>query len=79
MKKKLLVPLFLAGMAIPILASGKEIKGVDAAFIGEFGERQAYIEHGTKINIQLAEEGFVLLKNRVYGLRWIDILLDHVY
>lgn len=63
MKKKLLVPLFLAGMAIPILANGKEIKGVDAAFIGEFGERQAYIEHGTKINTQLAEEGFVLLKN----------------
>ena len=35
MKKKLLVPLFLAGMAIPALASSSEIKGVDAAFIGE--------------------------------------------
>ena len=63
MKKKLLVPLFLAGMAIPALASEGEIKGVDAAFIGEYGEKAAYIEHGIKINTELAEEGFVLLKN----------------
>ena len=63
MNKKLLIPLFLAGMAIPVLASGNQTKGVDAAFIGEFGERQAYIEHATKVNAQLAEEGFVLLKN----------------
>ena len=63
MKKKLLVPLFLAGMAIPAMASGSEIKGVDAAFIGEYGEKNAYIEHGIKINTELAEEGFVLLKN----------------
>ena len=63
MNKKLLIPLFLAGMAIPVLASGNQNIGVDAAFIGEFGERQAYIEHGVKINTQLAEEGFVLLKN----------------
>jgi len=63
MKKKLLVPLFLAGMAIPALASSSEIKGVDAAFIGEYGERAAYITHASKINAQLAEEGFTLLKN----------------
>ena len=63
MNKKLLIPLFLAGMAIPVLASGNEIQGVDAAFIGEFGERSAYIEHANKLNTQLAEEGFVLLKN----------------
>ena len=63
MKKKLLVPLFLAGMAIPAMALGSEIKGVDAAFIGEYGEKNAYIEHGIKINTELAEEGFVLLKN----------------
>ena len=63
MKKKLLVPLFLAGMVIPALAVEGEIKGVDAAFIGEYGEKAAYIEHGIKINTELAEEGFVLLKN----------------
>ena len=63
MKKKLLVPLFLAGMAIPAIASGSEIKGVDAAFIGEYGERAAYITHASAINAQLAEEGFTLLKN----------------
>ena len=63
MKKKLLVPLFLAGMAIPAIALRSEIKGVDAAFIGEFGERTAYIAHASKINAQLAEEGFALLKN----------------
>ena len=63
MKKKLLIPLFLAGIAIPTLASKNEIQCVDAAFIGEFGEREAYIEHATKVATQLAEEGFVLLKN----------------
>ena len=63
MNKKLLIPLFLAGMAMPVLASGNEIKGVDAAFIGEFGERNAYIEHANRINTKIAEEGFVLLKN----------------
>ena len=63
MKKKLLVPLFLAGMAIPALASNSEIKGVNAAFIGEYGEEAAYAKHGSEVNTQLAEEGFVLLKN----------------
>ena len=53
MKKKLLVPLFLAGMAIPILASGKEIKGVDAAFIGEFGERQGGQLRGRVLHLLL--------------------------
>ena len=63
MNKKLLIPLFLAGMAIPVLASRNEIQGVNAMFVGEFGVRDAYIEYGSKINTQLAEEGFVLLKN----------------
>ena len=64
MNKKLLIPLFLAGMAIPaISAGGNQVKAANAAFIGEFGERDAYIAHATKINGQMADEGFVLLKN----------------
>ncbi|MCR5309109.1 MAG: glycoside hydrolase family 3 C-terminal domain-containing protein [Bacilli bacterium] len=63
MRKRLLIPLFLAGMAAAALASENQSIGVDAKFIGEFGERNAYIEHANKINNQLAEEGFVLLKN----------------
>ena len=63
MKKRLLFPLFLAGIAIPVLANGKEIKGVDAAFIGEYGEVASYLTHASAVNGQLAEEGFVLLKN----------------
>ena len=63
MNKKLLIPLFLAGLAIPALASENEINGVDAAFIGEFGERNTYIAHANELNTKIAEEGFVLLKN----------------
>ncbi|MCQ2087180.1 MAG: glycoside hydrolase family 3 C-terminal domain-containing protein [Bacilli bacterium] len=63
MKKKLLIPIFLAGMAIPALASSPELKGAGAAFIGEIGERAAYIAHASKVNGQMADEGFVLLKN----------------
>ena len=63
MNKKLLIPLFLAGLAIPALASENEINGVDAAFIGEFGERNTYTAHANELNIKIAEEGFVLLKN----------------
>ncbi|MCQ2797520.1 MAG: glycoside hydrolase family 3 C-terminal domain-containing protein [Bacilli bacterium] len=67
MKKKTLAPLFLTGMVLPLALaagmSGKDAARASAAYIGEYGERAAYIEHATKVNGQMADEGFVLLKN----------------
>ena len=66
--KKLLLPLFIAGMALPMLAPnggmGNSLTmGPKSAFIGEYGDKTKYIEHATKVNGQMADEGFVLLKN----------------
>ena len=61
MKKKLLVPVFLAALAIPAL-SAKPI-GLSANFIGEFLDKNTYLQYGLAVNGQLADEGFVLLKN----------------
>ena len=61
MKKKVLIPLFLAAMAIPCLGNG--FNGVNAEYIGEYSDRSAYIKHGMALNAQMADEGFVLLKN----------------
>ena len=68
MKKKIIFGLFVAGMTFPLLAQQGGIafplaKGPQGLFIGEYSERAAYIEHGTKVNGQMADEGFVLLKN----------------
>ena len=62
MKKKLLIPLFLTAMAIPCLSNG--FNGVSADAIGEYTDKTAYIKYGSAINDQLADEGFVLLKNK---------------
>ena len=62
MKKKILVPVFLAAMALPLCLHNEPI-GLNAEFIGEYSDRAAYIQHGMEINGQLADEGFVLLKN----------------
>ncbi len=66
-KRKYLAPMFLAGMVLPLALAlgmqGKDAVKASAAFIGEFNDRTSYIEHATKVNGQLADEGFVLLKN----------------
>ncbi len=62
MKKKVLVPIFLAAMALPLCLSQKPI-GLSAEFIGEFLDKNSYIQYGLAVNGQLADEGFVLLKN----------------
>ena len=68
MKKQLLIPVFLAALALPVcLNRGATVTNAD--FIGEYGkgqssDRKAYIEHAQKVQDQLAEEGFVLLKNK---------------
>lgn len=69
MKRKTLIPLFLTGMVLP-LALGAALQGQEsaragAAFIGEYTQTQKneYIKHGEALNSQMANEGFVLLKN----------------
>ncbi len=67
MKRKTLIPLFLAGMVLPmalsITLSGREAARASAAFIGEYSTKNDYIAHGTDLNGRMADEGFVLLKN----------------
>ena len=63
MKKKILIPIFLAAMALPLGLSNKAT-GLSAEFIGETNDRTTYLkEKGIPTNSQLADEGFVLLKN----------------
>ena len=61
MKKKVLFPAFLIGMALP-LALSTHFNRVDASFIG-ITTKADYLVHGVEVNAQLADEGFVLLKN----------------
>ena len=63
MKKKLLIPLFLAGMVLPLGLPKDDMALAKGYFIGEFNDRTKYIKHGTEVNGQMADEGFVLLKN----------------
>ena len=62
MKKKILFPVFLAALAVPLCLSTKA-QGTNAQFIGEYNDKNSYLQYGIKINSQLADEGFVLLKN----------------
>ncbi len=64
--KKLLLSVFVAGMALPMLAQnagGVLANGPQGLFIGEYSNRADYIKHATEVNGQMADEGFVLLKN----------------
>ena len=62
MKKKILIPVFLAALAVPLCLSQKA-DGLSASFIGEANDQSSYIAYASKIGAQLADEGFVLLKN----------------
>ena len=64
MKKKVLLPVLLAAMALPLALQRSPI-GVSAEFIGEYGQGESadYVAHAKEVNNQLADEGFVLLKN----------------
>ena len=63
MNKKLLFPVVLMGLTLP-LALGNKATGVNAEFIGDYGQRNAYITAGSALNEQICDEGFVLLKNK---------------
>ena len=62
MKKKILIPTFLAALALPLALSNQSTAAF-AEFIGEYSDRNAYIDYGVSVNAQYADEGFVLLKN----------------
>ena len=62
MKKRILVPIFLAAMALPLSLANKH-SGLNAYFVGEANDQSAYIAYASKVGAQLADEGFVLLKN----------------
>ena len=62
MKKKVLIPLALAAVALP-LSFANRTSSVSAYFIG-INNRADYLAHGLEVNAQLADEGFVLLKNK---------------
>ena len=65
MKKQLLIPIFLAALTLPACLN-KGLSANNAEFIGEYGQndKAKYIEHASKVQDTLAEEGFVLLKNK---------------
>ena len=63
MKKKVLIPIFLAAMALPVCLN-KGAGATSAEWIGEVTNKNNYLEFGYKVNAQMADEGFVLLKNR---------------
>ena len=62
MKKKVLLPVLLAAMAFPLVMHQNPI-GVNAEFIGEYNSKADYVAHAVEVNGQMADEGFVLLKN----------------
>ena len=62
MKKRLIVPIFLAAMALP-LCIHQMPSGVSADFIGEYSSSGDSDKFGKEVNKEIADEGFVLLKN----------------
>ena len=62
MNKKILIPIALAAVVLPLSLS-KSVHPVDALMFGEANSQSDYIQHAIKVNAQLADEGFVLLKN----------------
>ena len=62
MKKKLLVPIFLAAMTLPLSFANRP-SGLNAEWIGTINDKNEYLKYGAKVNAQMADEGFVLLKN----------------
>ena len=63
MKKKVLLPVLLMGMTLP-LALGNKFTANSAEFIGDYGQKAAYTTAGSKLNEKICDEGFVLLKNK---------------
>ena len=63
MKKKILLPVLLMGMTLPLVL-GNKFSGVNAEFISDYSAQSAYTKAGSALNAQICDEGFVLLKNK---------------
>ena len=63
MKKQLLFPVIVLGMALPLCLSNQH-SGVSAEFIGDYANQSDYTKAGSKLNMEICDEGFVLLKNK---------------
>ena len=62
MKKRILIPIAIAAIAAP-LCLAKSYSPLSAVMFGEANDSSNYIKYASKVNAQLADEGFVLLKN----------------
>ena len=62
MKKKILFPILLLSLAVPLCFS-KNSSGVSAEMIGDYSSQSEYTKAGSALNAEIANEGFVLLKN----------------
>ena len=62
MKKKVLFSAFLAALALPLCLHQQPIS-LNAEFIGEYNAKADYVAFAKEVNGQMADEGFVLLKN----------------
>ena len=62
MNKKVLIPIALAALALPLALANKPVQ-LDAQMFGEANNQTDYIAYASKIGAQLADEGFTLLKN----------------
>ena len=63
MKKKVLLPILLGAVAFPLCLHNEPV-GLNAEYIGQYSSRNDYISYGMKLNERIADEGFVLLKNK---------------
>ena len=62
MNKKLFIPVFLAALVVPLFLQ-RNASPLEAEMFGEANSKSEYIAYASKIGAQLADEGFVLLKN----------------
>ena len=62
MKKKLIIPVFLAALAVPLCLQ-QNAKEASAQMFGEANDKTAYVRYASQVAAQIADEGFVLLKN----------------
>ena len=60
--KKILIPVFLSAMALPVALS-QSPKAAHADMFGEANSKANYVAYASEVGAQLADEGFVLLKN----------------
>ena len=60
MKKKVLYPLFLAALAVPLCLSART-HGVSAAFIGDYNNKTDYLAYGVEVGRFVFEEGHTVV------------------